>query len=350
MPPLSLAPWEISDTLGYNSQGLAHTTHSIPWMGGHRDFLFRAVEVAFQSWVIFARPVDSEDEGNWVVCGEEGNLWIAVHVVLGGPFYEIPEFDALSHIAGAVDNLSCNDSQFQLGRLVIISIDGKEKCAVLTQMGWGRWVGLPTLELNASFHLPPSRDFLDDSGLVYEWVSRQIDQPDSDVSFSCSWSGLNEREQIAVLCGSQEQIAQIQATMRWTLQLQRGLWTDNVTYKWLLGGGPDNGVLLREPPYLPSGSRRTEELETRFPLIFEMGRFLLEHHVQRLIAPLRQRYRCTHDYPFHDEGQSCCWAWIELESPPTAHERFEATLSLQQWLRAHASPEEFAAIVQHLDE
>lgn len=346
IPSIILAPWE--RTPGWQKLTAVEEPliHTIPWYGTKIPFIFQFCGIDSRPHV-FARPVESHDEGNWLVCEAKQNVYHS--------FWSKRE-----HLERIVQSLCANDGQFLMARFLTVSeqfflAESEElywsvdpgNSIILFEDGEGYWYSNGG-EVLARFGFSLEEGTLrNDVRAVVRAFDQWLSDSDSDIAFARRWNMLqgeahdeDTQKRANLVLGGEEKQKEIESVMRWTVLCEPLLWQMGDEWAWVLDRR-DLGPLMNHDQAVNLFGRNFQQ---KFPFVYRMQQFLLQHHIPGLCHPLWQKHRCTMEFPSLNDYLGERFAAVEIKGQPSAHERLEARLQLRDWLQQNAYPDEIEAI------
>ena len=312
-------------------------------------FLFQVCNIYSRPYV-FARPLGSQDEGNWLVCevGESDK-----------------SADMQEYMSDIARSLSACDGRFLLARFCVVREESyipledddyepldPGNCVTLFEDGQGNWVGRWGQGLSSFGFSMDAEAFRRDGRAVARLFDEWIGDPDTDISFARRWNMLEMWDRAKLLVGGEHNLKLLETLMRWTLLCEDRVRQQKDDWEWNLTD--DSSCKAKQArnaiKYTGSGMARqevsvsTSTLEEDYPFVFRMQRFLLNHTIPDLCVPLQEKHRCTLGRLDPHLNYSSQWQSVELPRHYTAHEQMEARLQLHDWLEQNAYPDEIEAI------
>lgn len=321
-----LAPWELAPDSPENLEGVAQARITTNWLGDEREFLLREVEVAPEQFIVFAREVDSEDEGNYVLYNSRC-AWVSVEMS-----WRTRAFNAANLILKAQHCLA--------GRwfFVCVRLEEKQVPAYVIvnneEQAIFQWLYPRKSDRDFERSLPfrwPCADLAHAPSPV--WLARLrsgLEQPLSVANFALRWLQLDfdTRANVAMVCrrGSYRELLQV---MKWVLICDSDISWFSFEWHWEFDF-LEHGEEMSQ--WLWSQDGKDEQRNSDFCAQWRMA--TLGWFGAHLNQELLESHRCVQMFCGDNHELMCVSA-----SPPTQHERLEAALRLRDWARGKVPDE-----------
>lgn len=328
-----LAPWELAPDSPEKLEGVASGRVRASWLGEEREYLLREVEIAPKRFIVFAREVGSDDEGNWLLHYAHKSSWISLYTRGANRTYNNEDLGLKLEALG-------------VARLIWTSIEAHGNslpyCATFNSEGQGcfqRPSPFP-IKPEVTEWLPFSYDA---SGLASancdDWKRRfesELNTSDSDVNFSLYWANLTFQQRAdAVINFRHGYYSQLIQIMTWVLLSDSGIsWT---TFPWcwrfcFLENHDSFWQHIWNSNW-EAGSFNQQDTSCFCNLWREgiLGWFGVSIN-KRLI----KAHYCVDRFCGEKDGVRLMQVEV---SPPTQHERLEARLQLRDWARGKVPDE-----------
>ncbi|RYX85521.1 hypothetical protein EON83_06040 [bacterium] len=326
--PLILAPWERALNLQDANGDIEQVIHDLIWNDESTSFLFQSFEVGPDKF-IFARPLESSDEANWLVC-QTGQDW---------QWGSIPR-DMQNHVAMIASSLGLGDGRYSLARFCVVDRELTTPYVLLFEDGKGAWLD-SWFCMYAQFGFSiDSETFRNDGGAVLRLIDELICDPDTDISFARRWATMGRDEKAVCILRGERNYERLQSVLRWTLICESALWNYARTWSWSLVYPPGSawgGLIDPDERFWFDTSIPSDEI----PFVSRIQKFLVEHYIPDMCYLLWEQHRCVLD---RRSDYDDCFMQLEISGELSAHEQLEARLQLREWLEQNATLEEIEAI------
>lgn len=319
-----LAPWELAPDSPEQLEGVAGGRVRTEWGGKEREFLLREVEIASKQFVVFARDVNSTEDGNWMFYDSSG--WAGVSAGCARSPNAMNLFSRTQGCnLGRIFHFSFAPFGTNERGFVFVAPDGQAHLRCVQPDNQDPW-------LMADLFFFVSIEGLEDATAA-EWrtrVEQELGDPLSQARFALQWRLLSFNQQadlaIACLCGSH---SEMQRLFRAALRCESLLQQVEGTWQWAYQMGEQDYVYLAvlNANGLPIGDFEMS------PFLIEWRDSLLKWFDPSFDEDLSRNHRCVLDWSDNHEVFA-----VSVESP-THHERLEAMLELRDWARSKVPDE-----------
>lgn len=160
--------------------------------------------------------------------------------------------------------------------------------------------------------------------LVENELWREWQNTESDARFAWNWARWSYHERLSRLCNSIVDTSELSPLMKAILQCSLTLWDSGPAWIWGLPRDPTQHTRLYNPGFVKSASHP--------PDVLRWQECLYAYFVPALRQDWLDSHRCARK--FWNEQREL--ARVQVDEPPTSHERLEARLQLRQWLEQNA--------------
>jgi len=334
-----LAWWELSPDSPEKLEGVASGRIKAHWLGDEREFLLREVEIGPEQFVVFAREVDSLDEGNWML-HPENSQWKAM------PFDWVGVSLPTTRAPNAM-NLFSRTSHVELGRLFHLnlkdySLSGSAYAFINSQGEVRLWNFLPKSGIKnqighrneESLYVTIDAESLENvSALQWrERLEKEFRIASSNARFALEWQLLSfEQRCQCVLDLSNGDYIQMKRMFTLALSVADfGVSTGDVldwNYSW---EHDESGQCL----YVRNSSKNSEEEIEPSEFLCIWRQALLNWFAPTLSEQVADKNWCVRSW--NADNHEIFAVCISL---PTQHQRLEAALELRDWARGKVSEE-----------